>query len=197
MRERRVWTENDVKNGIYYTMKYHGISRMPTHAEMCEAFGDTSLSNKVNKTGGSRRWASELGLDSVECETTFGQMVEEIVKEKLEELGFSCQLTGTKHPYDILVNECVKIDVKAARKSKVRTSDVYSFRTAKTQQTCDIYIAACISDGIDIEKYYIIPSHVVSGNVQLCIGAGHSMYDKYIDRWDIIRTLSDVIKWIV
>ena len=187
MNQQKKWTDEEITQTIKDVMNYFGIDRMPTHSEMCEFCGDTSLSNKVSKTGGAYYWADKLGIEVKQSETLLGYMVEAEVKGLLEALGFQCELTSTKHPYDILVNGCVKIDVKSARKSKVQNSDVYSFGLAKQQPTCDIYIAVCLDDNKCIERFYVIPAHIMAGKTQLCIGVHQSKYDSFIDRWDIVK----------
>ena len=116
-----------------------------------------------------------------------GYTIENEIKKLLENIGFRCELTSVRHPYDILVDDCVKIDVKSAKRSKVVESDVFSFRLAKKQPTCDIYVAVCLDDKQAIEKIYVIPAHVMTGKTQLAIGVDQSKYDSFIDRWDIVR----------
>lgn len=196
MTVRKYWTDSEMVEGILEVMNHYGIERMPTHKEINDFYGNSGLTNRITKTGGSFKWAVRLGFEMKCSDTSFGCEFENKVQEILTSKQFSCEMTGTRHPYDILVDGCVKVDVKAAKRSKVRGSDVFSFRLAKPQQTCDIYIAVCLSDDEEIEKIYIIPSHLLSGNTQLCIGTGHSKYDKYIDRWEIVEEFADFFRKI-
>ena len=185
---KKIWTEQLIAEKIMWAKIAMRIGRMPSKSELEHFYGDTGLTNKIAKTGGFYHWAEKLGLEIKDSETLQGYTVETEVKSLLESIGFQCELTGVRHPYDILVDGCVKIDVKSARRSKVHGSDVYSFGLAKRQPTCDIYIAVCLNDNQIIEKFYVIPAHVMAGKTQLCIGVHQSKYDSFIDRWDIVKS---------
>lgn len=184
------WTHEDIVEGIRKVIDFYGIDRMPSKQEIEDFYSNSALVNKIAKTGGFYVWAESLGLEVKNSETKLGFDLEVQVLKILKAMDFKCEMTSTKHPYDLLVDDCVKIDVKAARKTKIKGSDAYSFRLAKEQQTCDVYVAACVNDEREIQQIYVIPAHIMTGKVQLCMGAGHSIYDSYIDRWDIIEKMS-------
>lgn len=184
------WSEDKIISSIKEVMNFLDIKRMPSHSEIREYYGNDALTNKIAKTGGSHAWAKRLDIPMKECDSEFGHKLENEIKSLLEVEGFQCELTAIRFPYDILVNGCVKIDVKAARKTKVHQSDVFSFRIAKTKPTCDLYMAACM-DKEDIKKLYVIPAHIMTGKSQLTVGINESKYDKYINRLDLV---SDYVK---
>ena len=190
------WTSQDIMNHIMQVVDFLEIDRMPSRSEIEEFYGDTALTNKIAKSGGFYHWASRLGLEVKDSESKFGIELEAQMRKLLESIGFKCEKTSTRYPYDLLVDDCVKIDVKAARKTKIKGSDAYSFRLAKEYQTCDVYIAVCVNDQKEILQIYIIPSIIMSGKKQLCMGVGHSMYDTYIQRWDIIQQMSEAFHQI-
>ena len=101
-----------------------------------------------------------------------------------EILGLDSQKTAPRHPYDLLVENSVKIDVKSAKLFKINNTQYFTFNLEKTHQTCDLYVFYCIENDV-IVKTLIIPSYILSGKTQLSIGH-KSKYDKYIDRWDLI-----------
>ena len=184
------WTNQDIVNGIEEVIEFLGIDRMPTKQEIETYYGNTALLNKIAKTGGLYLWAENLGLEVKDSETKIGLEVEICVMKILKEKGFKCEMTSIKHPYDLLINNCVKLEVKSARRSYVNNSPVYSFRLAKPQQTCDVYAAICLNDNKKIERTYIIPSIILHGKTQLSIGTKRSSYDRYLDRWDIVEKMS-------
>lgn len=186
----------EIKNELMGMIKACGLDRMPTDAEIREYFGNTSISGHVNSTGGIFEWAMRLGLPVKPSTTSFGRENELLVMRLLSERGYTCEKTSTRYPYDLLVNGCVKVDVKAARKSKSNGSDVYSFELAKPQQTCDVYVAVCLDDDKP-QKIYIIPAHIMHGKTQLALGVSHSKYDHYIDRWGIIDQFTKAFKEII
>ena len=186
---QRVWTEKAIEDAINEVRYSWLLDRMPSRKEVEDYYGGAAESCAIMKSGGYYHWAKKLGLEIKRSQSSLGYEVENEVKELIECLGYRCESTSTRHPYDLLVNGCVKIDVKAARVSKANGSDCYSFRLAKPQQTCDVYVAVCLNDDKEPQKIYVIPAHVMTGKTQLAIGAEHSKYDQYIDRWDIIDQL--------
>lgn len=194
---KKKWTLETVENEILEVVKFLGIDRMPSRNEVESYSGDTTLSNAISRTGGFYAWAEKLGLEVKESETELGIDLENRICDFMKATGFKdCEKTSVKFPYDLLVYGCVKIDVKAARKTKVRTSDAYTFRLAKTKPTCDIYVAACLNDEKEIERIYVIPAHIMTGKKQLAIGAKHSIYDCYAERWDIVQEFADAFRTI-
>lgn len=188
----RKWNDQNIKENLMEVAQILGINRMPSVSEL-RAIGRGDLCNIVCKTGGFKLWASKMGWELKTSDTQFGQAYEEYVATKLASLGHTCELTGTKHPYDIYVDDCVKIDVKASRITKIRGYEAFSFRLNKTIPTCDIYFLVGIkSDGT--LKEYVVPSYKVKGNVQICISPEHSTYDKYLGRYDFVSAYADALK---
>lgn len=188
------WSEDKIKNGIMVVVNELELGRMPSRVEIEDYYGNSALTNKIARYGGFETWAKKLGLQRKNSESGLGIRFERIICDVLEKKGFQCGLTSVKAPYDILVNGKVKIDVKVARKSKVRSSDVYSFRLAKPMQTCDVYIAVCLGESDDVQKTYIIPSNILTGKTQLCVGINKSKYDKYLEKWEIISKIDAFLK---
>lgn len=181
------WSEDMMKEKIYEIMNFYDIDRMPTHREMNEYLGSHSLSCYVSKHGGSYAVAENLGLGIKESETKTGIKYEKHAIYLLNELGFNCVHTGLNtFPYDILVDNCIKVDVKASNIVYARESKYFSANMGHDHHACDVFIFFCIEDNI-ISKTYIIPSFILDGIGQLSIGYDKSKYDIYLDRWDIIN----------
>lgn len=175
-----------MKEKIYEIMNFYNIDRMPTHREMTEYLGSYSLSCYVSKNGGSYAIAKSLGLGIKDSETKTGIKYEEHAIDLLNKLGFKCIHTGANSfPYDILVDNCVKIDVKASNLCHVRGSKYFSANMGHNHHACDVFIFFCIENCV-ISKTYIIPSFILDGIKQISVGYEKSKYDIYIDRWDII-----------
>jgi maleate cis-trans isomerase len=179
------WTDELVKEEIYKIMKALNIKRMPSRSEMKSVRKDDALSNKIAKTGGFRHWAKKLNLTLKECETNIGQDYEKLVKVMIQEKGYEVKSMTTKHPYDLLVNQNIKIDVKVARPyvSKIN-SKYHTFNLEKKYPTCDIYVFVCLDEEEYIERILIIPSKYLR-QTQLSIGK-ESIYNKYLDKWGYI-----------
>lgn len=146
-------TLTKVKNALY-------IDRMPSKSEVEEYCGDKSLSCAVSKHGGWAYFSKVMGLPMKNSCTTFGDENEQFIIEKIKSLGYDAIKTKVRHPYDILVNGIVKIDVKSAHLYKRDGREpVYSFAINNEQPKCDIFICVAIKD--DGEDIYVIPSHFI------------------------------------
>lgn len=53
---------------------------------------------------------------------------------------FSVRRMAQNFPYDLLVDDCVKIDVKASNLYRGPNGDFYTFNLEKPYATCGIYI---------------------------------------------------------
>ena len=107
----RQWQEGDIEVGILRLVLLD-IDRMPTRAELHTALGDSSLYNKIAKTGGFSLWAKKLNLAEKSSDSSKGWKYELVVKGLIEsECKLSAELSTVKHPYDIYAGVGVKIDV--------------------------------------------------------------------------------------
>ena len=191
------WTDELIEEKILEVVEFHGYNRMPTRNELEEYYCDSALTNKISKTGGFEVWAKRLKLSQKPCGSMLGIKYERHTKKILEEKGFNCELTSTRHPYDILVNGAVKIDVKVSNLVDIRSSKAYTFNLEKKQPTCDLYVAYCLDDNKEIAKTYIIPAPVVAGQSQLAVGVNKSIYDAYLDNWNLVKLYDESVAQII
>lgn len=191
------WSDEDIKNEIYKVMKSLNIDRMPSSVECNRVTGDSRLSSVIGHRGGFNWMAKRMGLSQSKCKTRLGRNTESKIKEILKNKGYEVKQMSVKHPYDLLVNENIKIDVKS---SHIYTSDKgwssYSFNLEKNNPTCDIYIFVCIDDKNCYERILIIPSKFLH-QTQFCITSGKSKYDIYKDRWDYIEQYNSFYENVV
>lgn len=180
------WTEEKITEEIMAIAKRFDPPRMPSSAETKEMFGSYGLSNAITKSGGYAHWAKRLDLAQGNSETAIGVRGEQEIAIQLQSMGFSVQATSAKFPYDLLVDGCVKIDVKTANTSYVKGCPVHAFRLAKPQQTCDLYILY----EIDTENVYVVPAHKLHGQVQVDMGIESRMYRPYKSAFALITELS-------
>lgn len=193
------WDGELVKEKVFEAMNYYKIDRMPSKKELDEYFGNSGLSNRISKTGGFYKLANALDLDVKKTETQEGLEYELLAIDKLEKMGHRCIHTGGKRfPYDILVDDCVKIDVKMSNPicSRDNGFKYFTANLEKKRQTCDLYIFYCVENEA-VSKIYVIPSFILSGNSQLSIGYKESKYDIYLDRWDYVKRLDSAFKSLI
>lgn len=177
------WNEDLIGKEIMKLAEQFDTPKMPTNREVLDMTGNHALSNAIQKNGGFSYWAERLGLEQKKCETAVGIKWEKQIANMLAEKGHKVELTSTKHPYDLLVDGCVKIDVKAANASIVRGSKIHAYRIAKRQQTCDFYVC-CEND--EKKDIYVIPANMTTGQVQIEMGNGRTKYDSYKNAFYLI-----------
>ena len=187
------WSDNNIENAILEVVRKAKITSFPTHSQMQEITGSEALSNAVSKHGGSRYWSKRLGLEMKKCESKVGFDFECECLHYLVSLGYDCELTIARYPYDLLANRNIKVDVKCSNLYHAKSGDFYTFNLEKKMPTCDVFVCYCVSE-YDIEKTYVIPSCILSGITQLSIGKKNSKYDKYIDKWDIFARYDEFYK---
>ena len=181
------WTDEAIKNGIEEVIIALNLNRMPSNKEVKEIIGNSGLSNDISRNGGFRVWAEKLNLDIKESETSLGNDYEFIVKEILEELGYDVEKMTTKHPYDLLINDNLKVDVKVSRYYKANEGDFkyHTFNLEKIYHNCDIFILVCLNEEDEIVKLLIIPSKYLMGKKQVSVGVS-SKYDRFNKKFECI-----------
>ncbi|RKI45785.1 hypothetical protein D7V67_15595 [Clostridium paraputrificum] len=186
------WSHKDMVSEVYKVMDSLNIKRMPTKSECDLVTGDYGLSNVIRRRGGFNWLAHHLGLDQKDSETKFGLSGELKIKELLENKGYKVEKMSVKHPYDLLVNENIKIDVKTANKyTSPKGLSSYSFNLEKKNPTCDIYVFICKDDN----KILVIPSKFLR-QTQLCITDKKSKYDGFKDKWEYVEVYNKFYKWL-
>ena len=184
------WNDELIEHEINKVKDVLGIDRMPTSIEIFNVMNNHSLTNAIVRYGGYKYWANKLNLKQSKCETRTGLKEELNIKELLERKGYKVEKMSSRHPYDLLVNDNIKIDVKASNKYKSDKGwSSYSFNLEKNNPTCDIYIIRCIQD----DKTLVIPSKYLRQS-QLCITDKESKYDIYKDKWDYFDKYNEFYK---
>lgn len=182
--EKISWNDLKVEQGIKKVMGKLDINRMPSASETREVNGDYTLSNAISRSGGFESWAERLELEMKVSETSLGRKYEEIIANRLREMGFEIKIMTTKHPYDLLVNDKVKVDVKSSNLYNSNGAGKWhTFNLEKEYPTCDIYIAVALVGG-EIDRIFIIPSKYLH-ITQLSVGK-ESVYNKFINQWNYI-----------
>ena len=169
------WNEELISAGITDIANKFVPARMPSNREVVEMTGNYSLANAIQKHGGYEFWANKLGLEQKHSETKIGVEYERKVAEILRSYGHLVEETTIKHPYDLLVDNCIKVDVKVANISLIRGYEAHAYRIAKRQQTCDFYICC----ELDTDGIYVVPANMVAGQVQIEMGLDSQKYSSY------------------
>ena len=188
----RQWTEEEIIKEIKNVMNTLGLEkRIPSYKEYKMVLGDYSLNNAISRRGGNEHFRKILNLEEKESETRLGIEGEKQIKTILENKEYKVEITNLRHPYDLLVNDNIKIDIKTSKKHNTKGKyNIYRFNLEKEKPTCDLYILNCLDDN----KILIIPSKYLKQEY-ISIGE-NSKYDVYKDRFDYIKKYDEFYKSI-
>ena len=178
------WTNELVEKEIKGVMKALNIERMPSNSEVKSVVGN-GLACKISKSGGYKYWANKLNLRMKKSETNLGKEYETKVAEMLKSKGYEVERMSMKHPYDLLVNQNIKIDVKVSNLYKGEKGEFHTFNLEKYNHNCDLFVCICVTDG-EVVKILVIPSKFLMKVSQLSLGM-NSIYDVFKDRFDYIE----------
>jgi hypothetical protein len=184
------WSDQLIKEKVLEVKAALNLDRMPSKSECDAHFGNYALSNVISKKKGWYNLAAELNLQIKKSDTLLGKQFEKKAKEILENKGFKVRQMSQNFPYDLLVDDCVKIDVKESRLYKGKTGEFYSFNLEKNFATCDVFLLVALNDNDSINRIMVVPSKAVFNNNQISVGKFISKYDKFIDKWEYISNLS-------
>lgn len=123
-----------------------------------------------------------------------GQLYEEKASEMLNSMGISNKLMPTHHPFDILLDTGVRIDVKrsdfdvSSLQTQNCVSPTYPIANMKCGEDCDFFFVF-VPDAI-----FIIPaSEVSTDRIRICypqMGRKPSKWNQYKDRFDLLSNQS-------
>lgn len=188
------WSLSKIEDELRNYIKEHNLKRMPSKPELIKN-NRNDLGNALTRYKGMRWWAEKLGLPMKETETNKGNQYERITEKILSEKGFQVKNMTTKHPYDLLVEGNVKIDVKVSSPGTIRGSRVHTFRPSKECPTCDLYVCYALDEKGEMERVMVIPSKFAQVTT-ICIGAD-SKYNAFIDRWDYVERFVEFYEKVV
>lgn len=180
------WTQEEIEKAVLEVVRETDLDRMPSRSEVERYYGDYRLTNAISKRIGWYQLAEKLNLPVKQSETYFGKKQEQLVQEEIIAMGHEVRRMPQNFPYDLLVDDCVKIDVKASRLYKGKNGSFYTFNLEKPFCTCDIYVLRILSDTNEVLSTLIIPSKDVPTNSQISVGEVKSKYYKYREKWDYL-----------
>lgn len=184
------WTDDMVKQEVLSVMKALNISRLPTKSECDSVTKSTALSNVISKRFGWYKLAEIMSLSIKECETTTGKKFEAVATDILCEKGFIVKRMVQNHPFDLLVNGTVKINVKASNLYNGTSGNFYSFGLGYNNHSCDFFMLLELNDK-EVVRVMIVPSVDVMNIKQISVGVISSKYHKYTDCYNFITNLSN------
>jgi hypothetical protein len=160
------------------------LGHFPSNNEL-RKMGRNDLACAITKRGGIFVWAERIGIPRRrDTDSDFGWLGERAVCRILRERGYRVR-DGfpLRHPFDLLVNDVVRVDVKvASRASYMGSTSLCSgwfFRIGKPPQSDVIALHL-----IDLEDTFLIPASVCPHSNITITTAGK--YEQYRNRWEVI-----------
>lgn len=187
---RTKWTDELIRERVLEVIEALNLDRMPSRKECEDYYHNGSLTNAISKRYGWYNLAREMGYEIKESETGFGKLFERKAGEYLKSCGFEVRKMAQNFPYDLLLNDCVKVDVKASKLYRGELGNFYTFNLEKPYATCDFYLLLTVDDDNTINRKMVVPSNQVISNNQISVGEHKSKYHQYTDRIDLLETAS-------
>lgn len=176
----RIWTDEKIEADLRAIAD--GIGSFPTNSELLN-LGRGDLSNAINKSGGLIAWAIRLGMQRKWSDSDFGWEGEGAVTDMFIVNGHRATRTTVKAPFDILVDDVLRVDVKTAKLATYGKSSGWYYRLGKIPQADLVLLYQA-----DTGEFYGLPWHVCpTGNVTINNGA--SKYAAYKNNWPLIRSM--------
>lgn len=180
------WSDDLIEEKVLEVKEALELNRMPSRSECEKYFHNCALTNAVSKRCGWYALAEQLNLPIKDSETYFGKTYEAKAAEMFQSRGLEVRRMAQNFPYDLLVEGCVKVDVKASRLFRGENGSFYTFNLEKPFATCDFFLLLLVDDDGTIARTLVVPSSQVIANNQISVGAKSSKYYKFTDRWDLV-----------
>jgi len=176
------WSDDLMKEKVFEVMKVLMINRMPSARETEMVLGNSSLSNRIAKTGGFYKLAKKLKLEIKDSCTKTGIINENRAEKLVKDKGWVVNNTSVKYAFDLLIDNNIKVDVKSSNPFFNAKEKSHIFGINKLNSSCDLFILIALNTESEIETVYIIPCSKITETTLKIKSDGK--YDKYINRWD-------------
>lgn len=160
-----------------------GLGRMPTNSEL-QQLGRCDLANQITKRGGFAKNAQSRGLSQVASDSSFGWEGEVEASRLMMASGFVVERsTAVRWPFDLLVNDCVRVDVKTAKYAEYGPSKGWFYRIGKSPQADVIFLLQSDTGSAYIMHWLDCPS----SNITISRDGGK--YARFKDNYNLIAKL--------
>jgi len=163
------------------------LGRMPTNSELCLR-GRGDLANQIVKRGGYKTIADRLGVTQVTSDSSFGWEGELTAMGILQEAGFEVERSAqVRWTYDLLVDGCVRVDVKTAIYAEYGPCKGWFFRIGKRPQS-DVIMLLQKDTGF---SYYLHWMDCPFSNITISRNGGK--YNRFLNAYSVISMARDSI----
>jgi len=173
------WTDELVRDELVGICAATGT--FPSNSEL-EQLGRSDLANQITRRGGFVQWSNQMGYKRKPSDSDFGWHGERLCIEKLTKEGFLAEPTHeVRAPYDILVNKCIRVDVKSANYAEYGACRGWFYRIGKHSQSDFIMLYQ-----VDTGDAYYIPWQVCP-TTNVTISRDGGIYKDFKNNVELLR----------
>ncbi len=181
MRKRQPWSDERFETEVREVT--NALGRFPTVTDL-KGMDRNDLANQIARRGGFPAVADQMGLKREESDSDTGWSGEDAAAEFLRSHGFHVDTrNGIKCPYDLLVENVLRIDVKATKRCRYGHSEGWFYRIGK-YAPCDVVILW----QLDTSECHVLPWYVCPAT-NITITPSDRKYAQFRNNIDVIREM--------
>lgn len=181
---RESWSDEKVAVRLRAAIRRLGVSTMPTAAQLVSV-GDSSLAQRIARSGGFDMWASKIGASPSQHASRKGWEWEAWVASFAGAMGANVERRSrVKEPWDLKINGRT-VDVKVSYGKIVAGGPQWTWRIGRKEHVCEFYVLIAQFDGAPPVPH-ICPSSVIPLTCTTARLSGWSAKWRY--RWDLLTT---------
>ena len=181
---RQTW--DDAKVADELRLVVDTLGHFPSSTELRE-MGRNDLACQISRRGGFVHWSERLGVSRQHSDSDTGWIGEAMAAVYLREAGFAVSWRSTvKWPFDLLVDDVLRLDVKAARRKQYDLADGWFFRIGKVPQADLIFLWR-----LDVQDFFAIPWFACP-NTSITISQSGGKYRRFHRNVGLIREMRDL-----
>lgn len=183
---RTEWTDEKVASRIQKILDATG--KFPTSSYLRE-YHQNDLMCQISKRGGFEFWATKMGVSRAPSDSDTGWDGEKLLVVILGNRGFRCKRQDSvTWPFDILVDDVLRVDVKSANYAEYGHSTGWFFRIGKKPQADVIALLK-----MDTKDVYFVPwYHCTETNIT--ITKTGKRYSAFLNNFELLGRMSKIRK---
>jgi len=179
---RTKWTNELIAERILKVAGNSGV--MPTNTFLTQS-NQCDLANAISKNGGFIAWAGQLCLSRKNSDSDTGWGGELAVKALLERRGFAVERsTAVKWPHDLLINGCLRVDMKTANYAEYGACRGWFYRIGKAPQADVIALHQQDANEVYWLPWYLCPQ------TNVAISRNGGKYAKFRENYQIVADMA-------
>jgi hypothetical protein len=164
----------------------NAIGRFPSNSDLLHMKrGD--VANAIARAGGFVAVSDRMGVKRDYSDSDRGWDGEKLFLSLAQQNGFRGErLSGVKAPFDILLNDILRIDVKSASFADYKACRGWFYRIGKIPQADLVVLLQ-----LDTRDFYAVPWWKCSTSMMTISSLGKCKYDYLKNNWSIVRRMCD------